>query len=354
METELITKVDENRRPLGTAPRSEIHEEGHWHETFHCWLVSKENETDMIYFQIRSEVKKDFPGLLDITAAGHILAHETVQDGIREVQEELGIDVSMDDLEPLGVIENSITTKEIIDREWCHVFLYRMNETADEFKLQKEEVSGILKANFSDFYKLWLGQKEEIRAIGFHKTELGNKVAIDKHISKNDFVPHQPSYLENVVKSIQVKLTGEPVIREFSKEDQSRVIDLILPIQQEEYNIPITKEDQPDLFEIETFYQTGSGNFWTAHYGNKVIGTISLLDIGNQEAALRKMFVAKEFRGPHYKTASLLLQHALNWAKEKTIKTVYLGTTPQFLAAHRFYEKNGFIAINEEELPEIF
>ncbi|WP_233522994.1 NUDIX domain-containing protein [Peribacillus saganii] len=63
-----------------------------------------------MYFQLRSEEKKDFPSLFDISAAGHILANETVEDGIREVKEELGIDISMNDLEYVGVIKDSNTT----------------------------------------------------------------------------------------------------------------------------------------------------------------------------------------------------------------------------------------------------
>jgi N-acetylglutamate synthase-like GNAT family acetyltransferase len=135
---------------------------------------------------------------------------------------------------------------------------------------------------------------------------------------------------------------------------QEQVLDLILHIQQEEYNIQITKDDQPDLFTIKDFYQTGNGNFWVALYNNKVVGTISLLDIGNHQVALRKMFVDKQYRGGDFKTASLLLNTALNWSREKSIVTIYLGTTPQFLAAHRFYEKNGFTKINSDELPKKF
>jgi RimJ/RimL family protein N-acetyltransferase len=145
-----------------------------------------------------------------------------------------------------------------------------------------------------------------------------------------------------------------PFIKEYQDQYQQQVVELILQIQQQEFQIPISKEDQPDLFTIESFYQTGNGNFWIALYQDKVVGTISLLDIGNNEVALRKMFVHKEYRGQTYKTASLLLEKALKWAQEKSLKAIYLGTTPQFLAAHRFYEKNGFVEINHTMLPQSF
>lgn len=145
-------------------------------------------------------------------------------------------------------------------------------------------------------------------------------------------------------------ITVEP----YSCKYQSQVLDLILQIQQDEFNIPITKEDQPDLLCIERFYQNGCGNFWVALDGDKVVGTIALLDIGNHQTALRKMFVAKEYRGQVHKTAHLLLNNAFRWASEKGVQEIYLGTTVQFLAAHRFYEKNGFQEISTQELPSTF
>jgi len=149
-------------------------------------------------------------------------------------------------------------------------------------------------------------------------------------------------------------MNNTPTVKEYSMVYQEQVLDLILNIQQNEYNIPITKSDQPDLFTIGDFYQNGIGNFWVALIGDQVVGTISLLDIGNQQVALRKMFVDKDYRGAKYNTASLLLKNAINWAHEKAIKAIYLGTTPQFLAAHRFYEKNGFTEIGTTELPQSF
>lgn len=143
-------------------------------------------------------------------------------------------------------------------------------------------------------------------------------------------------------------------IEKYQKDYQEAVINLILNIQQDEYGIAITKEDQPDLFKIESFYQNGNGDFWVALHDSEVVGTISLVDIGNQQLALRKMFVKKAYRGKDYGTASHLLQTALEWAKERSITDIYLGTVPEFLAAHRFYEKNGFVQIDSTQLPENF
>ncbi len=40
-----------------------------------------------------------------------------------------------------------------------------------------------------------------------------------------------------------------------------QIIDLILPIQQIEFNVPVTLEGQPDLLDIETNYHQTGGNF---------------------------------------------------------------------------------------------
>lgn len=93
MSIEMIKIYDEQKNPLGITSRDIVHQKGYWHDTFHCWFLKNENNIDYIYFQLRSKVKNDFPNLLDITAAGHILANETVGEGIREIKEELGMDV---------------------------------------------------------------------------------------------------------------------------------------------------------------------------------------------------------------------------------------------------------------------
>lgn len=143
-------------------------------------------------------------------------------------------------------------------------------------------------------------------------------------------------------------------IRSYSEEFKDDVIDLIVGIQQKEFAIPITVADQPDLSNIPDFYQIDRGNFWVALYNEKVVGTISLINIGNNQAALRKMFVDRDFRGSRFSIAPRLLKGLFDWAYENNFKEIYLGTTPAFLAAHRFYEKHGFIKIDRSALPREF
>jgi N-acetylglutamate synthase-like GNAT family acetyltransferase len=144
---------------------------------------------------------------------------------------------------------------------------------------------------------------------------------------------------------------SEIVIRPFRPGDEAAVIGVILPIQREEFGVAITAADQPDLADIPGFYQTARGGFWVAEKDGHIVGTISLKDIGDDAAALRKMFVASEVRGREFGIAARLLSTLLAHASDVGLKTILLGTTDKFVAAHRFYEKNGFDEITPEDLP---
>lgn len=140
----------------------------------------------------------------------------------------------------------------------------------------------------------------------------------------------------------------------YSNQFAPGVRDLIVPIQQDEYGIEITYDDQPDLHDIPAFYRKGCGDFWIALHNGEVIGSIALVDIGNGQAALRKMFVKKAYRGAGHGVAKGLLDTLLEHARRTEVREVYLGTTSKFLAAHRFYEKSGFDLVEESDLPKTF
>lgn len=143
-------------------------------------------------------------------------------------------------------------------------------------------------------------------------------------------------------------------IEVYDERYHDQVVDLILHIQRNEFGVPITREDQPDLNSINTFYQKGRGNFWVALLEEQVVGTIALIDIGNRQVALRKMFVRDGFRGAPYRTGQLLMDEAFRWMKEKGADEVILGTLDRFVAAQKFYLRNGFREVKKENLPSNF
>ncbi|UXI68762.1 GNAT family N-acetyltransferase [Tahibacter amnicola] len=130
--------------------------------------------------------------------------------------------------------------------------------------------------------------------------------------------------------------------------------ELIVAIQRDEFGFAMSIDNQPDLVDVDGYYRLGKGNFWIALSEGRVIGTIALKDIGNGQGALRKMFVHPDFRGAAAGVAQRLLQVLLDWCQVQGFQTVFLGTTERFQAAHRFYERNGFVPVAQEDLPAAF
>ncbi len=146
-------------------------------------------------------------------------------------------------------------------------------------------------------------------------------------------------------------------ITPYDGHDSAAIIDLITTIQIDEFKVATSAEKQPDLRDIPGFYQREAGNFWLAFSedgsgGEQLAGTIALKDVGHGVCALRKMFVAKPFRGRERGVAAALMRTLLDWARERAVREIYLGTVDVYHAAHRFYEKNGFVEVARESVPE--
>ncbi|MEK4425750.1 NUDIX hydrolase [Solibacillus sp. FSL K6-1523] len=204
MNTEILKVFDVNGKLLGTSTRENVHSKGLWHETFHCWFVSIENNKQYIHFQLRSNQKKDYPNMLDISAAGHLNATESVADGIREVHEELGANVSIEDLIYIGKIPDEIINEDMIDREFGQVFIYIIpNEFTINFKFQVEEVAGIIKVELDSFEQLWLEKIESVQAKGIVLNEQLKKVELKRWVRKGDFLPHNNTYIFKFLKELR-------------------------------------------------------------------------------------------------------------------------------------------------------
>lgn len=148
-----------------------------------------------------------------------------------------------------------------------------------------------------------------------------------------------------------MRASSPPTIERFRAGTERAVVDLILPIQREEFGLPLTIDDQPDLLRIPEAYQRGRGEFWVARRDEEVVGTIALVDFEGG-GALRKMFVRADQRGSGL--AQTLLDTLLEHARAHGIEQIVLGTTSRMKAAARFYERNGFASVAPEALPPRF
>lgn len=144
------------------------------------------------------------------------------------------------------------------------------------------------------------------------------------------------------------------LIERYNNKYKQQVIDLILNIQQNEFGVPVTLNDQPDLQDVESFYIKDDGYFWIAIDDDKVVGTIAMIDFHKGRTALRKMFVHADYRGKDKGLGQKLLDTLIAWCREKNISEIYLGTFDKLVAAQRFYIKNGFVEIPKETLPDDF
>ena len=146
---EMLDLVNEQGDPLGRAvPRSEAHRLGLRHRTSHVWLVRRKNGVLEVLLQKRSDEKDSFPGCYDISSAGHIPSGQGfVDSALRELKEELGVTAQPQDLILCGQRSFQFSAvfhgKPFKDNQVSNVYLLWLDRDAEEFTLQKEEISAV-------------------------------------------------------------------------------------------------------------------------------------------------------------------------------------------------------------------
>lgn len=183
MADEYIDILDKDGNQTGkVALKSKAHQQGWYHASVHIWLYTSDGN---ILFQKRADDKDTYPGLWDISVAGHIAAGESViSTAIREAKEEIGIDINHSDLELLQVrLSEKKPTPLIIDNEYNHVFLCTLKNTLDELNLQKEEVADARLVSIQTFHS---------------QLESGNL---------KTYVPHDIDYYKLIVEEIKLRLS---------------------------------------------------------------------------------------------------------------------------------------------------
>lgn len=204
---EFIDIYDASLRPLGKMERDEAHKKGQWHQTFHCWVINCEKQT--ILFQIRSKTTKTHPTKLDISAAGHIRSGESVEDGIRELEEELGLRYEIGDLIFAGkrVEVSDNNEKNVHNREYQSVYFCKSNLAIDDYNPDPEEVSGLAEIPLDESIRLFSGQVSEVNVRTCIYSKDGSIERNNRILKLEDFIPRIQNYY--LIASIMGKRLAE-------------------------------------------------------------------------------------------------------------------------------------------------
>jgi isopentenyldiphosphate isomerase len=193
---ERIDVYDANLHHLGVMDRIEAHVQGQWHRTFHCWVVSAERGGQLL-LQKRSDTMKNFPGLLDVSAAGHLEAGEPVEAGLREVTEELGIEVDRSRLHYLGErVEVADQKNGQRNREYQSVYLYRCDISLSQYRAEPEEVSALVWLPIGSGMSLLTGAAQSLTLLGRAYEKSGGErwEEFEMEVTADSFLPRIQQY----------------------------------------------------------------------------------------------------------------------------------------------------------------
>ena len=199
--SELLDIYDERNLHLGVKERAAVHRDGDWHRVFHCWVVWRDAQgSDWLLLQRRGAHKPTFPLHLAVTVGGHYRAGETVEDGLREVREELGVDLPFTALIPCGRRSLVARWHGLIDREVADTFVYVSQRPLTDYPVMAPEVADLVALQVTDCLALFAGERASVSA----QTATGTC-----KITLADFVPqHEEMYTEAFLLGRRV-LNGE-------------------------------------------------------------------------------------------------------------------------------------------------
>ncbi|SEP46594.1 NUDIX hydrolase [Amycolatopsis saalfeldensis] len=164
---ELIDVVTDLNEPTGqVVDKKAAHREGLWHRVLSALAVAPARGTILLQVKAADRVPGGPPAVpaVDFTVGGHLLAGEDPAD-VREVREELGLDLTYAQLHYLGIRQTAATLPGgRVEREFQYWHLIPLERQIEDIPLADPEVAGLVEVTIEDAIQLADGRTDVVPA----------------------------------------------------------------------------------------------------------------------------------------------------------------------------------------------
>ncbi|MCL2860544.1 MAG: NUDIX domain-containing protein [Oscillospiraceae bacterium] len=149
---EYLDVVDEENNLTGkTEERDIIHAKGLWHREISVWIMNQNKE---LLIQKRAATKKQGANNWS-TCAGHVdIGEDPQKTAIREIKEELGIEVKETELEYLFTEKISVVLSNSYNNIFSYKYLLKTTALIEDYKINLEELSEVRYISFDEVEQL--------------------------------------------------------------------------------------------------------------------------------------------------------------------------------------------------------
>lgn len=162
---EYIDIYDKDENLLGYCEKDKAHKLGYWHKVFGCLIYNSKSHKVFMQLKNPNHNKINKKPLLEITAGGHLISGETLQNGIREIKEETGFSVDYEDLIFLEKRKcDKIVSKDYKIKEFQYYYSLDLNIQVNDFtNFDTSEVISFVELDISDLIKLLIYKVKNIK-----------------------------------------------------------------------------------------------------------------------------------------------------------------------------------------------
>ena len=207
-EGELFDLYDAGGTPLGQSkPRKLVHRDGDWHRSLHIWVWSLAGGEPSLVFQRRSAGKDTHPRRLDVAVTGHVRAGESIEQTLREAEEEIGLHVGPEDLVRLGLRRRADRSRPgVIDNELQEIYVAAAPVEITALCPSPEELEAIVAVPLATAWRVLRdgGEAKGVRLVG----EGEGARLVEETVRGSELVPAPDGYYARAYTSVAMVIGG--------------------------------------------------------------------------------------------------------------------------------------------------